>query len=102
MKYLLVALVLLSSQVAHAWDTRENPDRMPSIGWGIHGGQQPGLASDNKGYTQFGMDFRFPVSNMLTLTADYAQTTLSSVPEGINTDSRQFGLSVRVYLADFK
>lgn len=99
---LVVAVILtLGAGPAHAWDTRHNPDVMPSIGWGLHGGSLAGIPSDNAKFTEFGADFRLPVTNYLSLTVDFAQTTVSNAPLGVSTDSNRYGASMRVYLGDF-
>jgi hypothetical protein len=95
------AVVLLTlTSAAFAWDTRENPDRLPSIGWGLHGGRLAGIVDDDARYTEFGADVRVPVNNYLTLTVDFAQTTVSNAPNGVSTEANRYGAGVRVYLAD--
>lgn len=103
MNRLLVALSLVVAVASSslAWDTSKNPDVAPSIGWGVHGGQLAGIVSDKAPYTEFGADFRAPVTNYLTLTVDYAHTTVSNAPTGVSTDSNRIGGNVRVYLRDF-
>ncbi len=104
MKRLLVALSLVAVFVstARAWDTSKNPDVMPSIGWGLHGGRLAGIVDDNAKYTEFGADVRVPVTNYLSLTVDFAQTTVSNAPMGVSTEANRVGASVRVYLTDLK
>ncbi len=102
MKNLLVflSLTLGLSSVAAAWDTAKNPDVAPSIGWGLHGGRLPGFTDDNARFTEFGADVRLPVTNYLTLSVDFAQTTVSNAPAGVSTEANRIGASVRVYLKD--
>lgn len=97
---LVLSLVVAVASSSLAWDTRLNPDVAPSIGWGVHGGRLPGILEDNARYTEFGMDFRAPITNYLSLTIDYTQTTVSDAPLGVPTGSNRVGASFRVYLRD--
>lgn len=102
MKTLIALLIVLLFGVAtaRAWDTSKNPDVAPSIGWGIHGGRLAGILDDNARYTEFGADFRAPITNYLSLTLDFAQTTVSKAPLGMSTDSNRVGATFRIYLRD--
>lgn len=102
MKKLLVVLSLMLgfASVAAAWDTAKNPDVAPSIGWGLHGGRLAGFVNDNARFTEFGADVRVPVTNYLTLSVDFAQSTVSNAPLGVSTEANRIGASVRVYLFD--
>jgi len=98
---LLACLILAAPSVAGAWTTDKNPDRYPSIGWGLHGGELPAIAKENARFTEFGVDFRMPVSNYLSLTVDWAQTTVSNASLGVPTEANRFGAQMRVYLGNF-
>jgi hypothetical protein len=98
---IVLAMVAVMGNRAGAWDTRKNPDVAPSIGWGLHGGHLAGFTSDNARYTEFGADVRTPITNYLTLTIDFAQTTVSNAPLGVSTEANRIGASFRVYLKDF-
>lgn len=101
-KYSLIVLSVLFglSSFAGAWNTSKNPDVAPSIGWGVHGGRLAGFVDDNARYSEIGADVRVPITNYLSLTVDFAQTTVSNAPLGVSTESNRMGASVRVYLRD--
>jgi hypothetical protein len=104
MKRIIAVAVLLTGIAgsARAWDTSKNPDLVPSIGWGLHGGRLPAIEDANARYTEFGADVRVPCNNYLTLSIDWTQTTVSNAPLGVSTGANRVGASVRVYLQDLK
>jgi hypothetical protein len=103
MKTLIAPFLILLFGVVpvRAWDISKNPDVAPSIGWSVHGGRLAGIVDNNAPYTEFGADVRVPVTNYLSLTADFAQTTVSNAPIGVSTQTNRVGASVRVYLRNF-
>ncbi len=90
---------------AHAWEKGGNPDRFPSIGVELAKGQVAGIpkagingAQTNGGTVGFLGDFKFPVTQSLTLHTSF-QT------DGINnnlayTDGYRLAVGLRVYLKD--
>lgn len=97
---IILSLLVGLSSFASAWDTSKNPDVAPSIGWGLHGGHLAGIVDADARFTEFGADFRAPITNYMSLTFDFAQTTVSNAPLGVSTQSNRVGASMRVYLRD--
>lgn len=98
----LVVILALGGATAHAFETRENPDKVPSFGLDLWKGQLAGidreLATTNGGTVGGLFDYRHPVTNALTLHA-FVES------EGVNnnlrySDGYRVGFGMRVYLQD--
>ena len=107
MKKLICALVLLlSAATAHAWEYPQNPDRFPSVGFGVQGNAGTGQSSSGPFSQDFHVtgvspqiDTRLPLSNSFTLTlnAGYAASTTRTHFSKSTVDSGAFAIQGRYY-----
>src|SRR5512143_1402696 len=104
--FIYVAVLLLSSAVAHAWEYPQNPDRFPSVGFGVQGNFGTGhsslgpfsIDSHITGVSPQ-IDTRLPLSNSFTLSlnAGYGASTGRSSSSKSTSDSGFFGIHGRYY-----
>lgn len=82
-------LVALSSSVS-AWDTRENPDRLPSVAFNAHR-NKASVGDMTAQSTELGINMRIPISNSISVSADGQKIANSSAAYG-------FGGEIRFYM----
>ncbi len=100
---ILLSAVLLTAPV-FALDTKDNPDRFPSLGFDISKGKLPGVLTSNQpgapatdgGFVKGAFDFQLPVTNALTVRT-FGSTT------GVNnslqfSEGNELGVGLRVYI----
>ena len=104
--FIYVAVLLLSSAVAHAWEYPQNPDRFPSVGFGVQGNFGTGHSSSDGFSTDSHfsgvspeIDTVLPLSNSfsLSLNAGYGASTSRSSFGKSTSDSGFFGIHGRYY-----
>lgn len=104
--FICVAVLLLSSGVADAWEYPQNPDRFPSIGFGVAGNAGSGQSSSGPFSTNFhfsgvspAIDTVLPLSNSfsLTLNVGYGASTTRSSSGKSTSDTGFFGIHGRYY-----
>jgi hypothetical protein len=104
--FISIAILLLSASVAHAWEYPQNPDRFPSVGFGVQGNFGTGHSSSG-GFSTTShfsgvspqIDTLLPLSNSFTLglNAGYgAGITRWSFGKS-TSDSGFFGIHGRYY-----
>jgi hypothetical protein len=104
--FIYVTVLLLSSTVAHAWEYPQNPDRFPSVGFGVQGSAGTGQSSSRSFSTishftgvSPEIDTVLPLSNSFTLSlnAGYGASTSRSSSSKSTSDSGFFGVHGRYY-----
>lgn len=118
MKSTLVVALLLMSASAQAFDTRKNPDRVPSLGLSAstQDGAQNGwipitvpngevISSAGREYwhreTDYDVDLRMPISNYLTITlfgGTNNNTWRLSEKQNFTLHETKLGIAVRLFL----
>ena len=119
-KIIYVAVLSLSSVVAHAWEYPQNPDRFPSVGFGVQGNIGSGESKTNStGFSRSTgssrdfdvrgvsphIDTRLPLSDSFTLSlnAGFTESTTkthavrSSPSSKSSVNSGVFGVEGRYY-----